>query len=263
MECVRVNGVDLHYRIDGPDTAPWLVFANSLGTDFRIWDGIVGRLGDRVRTLRYDMRGHGLSSCPEGPYSIDDLTDDLIGLLDHVGAETIALCGLSVGGMTAQRLAHRAPERLAALILCDTALKIGPPSIWDERIALVQRDGLEAVLDPVMERWFTADFRANDPTMPLWRSMVVRQPVQGYVATCQALKATDLTDGAGGISLPTLVVVGDSDGSTPPDMVRTLADAIPGARFEIIAQAAHIPCVEQPDALASLISAFLADASHV
>ena len=246
--------VTLHALCRGHPGKPMVVFANSLGTDARIWDEVVSRLPDTLGTLLYDKRGHGLSDAPRGPYSIEDHARDLLSLLDHVGIERCALVGLSIGGMIAQAVAAGHPDRVAALVLCDTAARIGDAATWNARIDTVERQGVDAIGDSVMERWFTPAYRSREPAAVRgWRTMLTRQSPQGYAATCATVRDTDLRTAAATIRVPTLCVVGAQDLSTPPDLVRGTADLIPNARFEIIPEAGHIPCVEQPDALATLI----------
>jgi 3-oxoadipate enol-lactonase len=264
MAFTRANDIVLHHQVVGREGAPALVFANSLGSDFRIWQEIVPSLADRYRIVLYDKRGHGLSDAPSGPYTIDDHTEDLLALLDHLHVENAALVGLSVGGMIAQRIAVKAPARVRALVLCDTAAKIGTPESWAERIAAVEASGIDGIADSVLQRWFTQSFRATRPAeWNGWRNMLVRTPVQGYVGTCAAIRDADLTTDAARIAVPTLCLVGDQDGSTPPDLVRHTAGLIPGARFNIIEEAGHIPCIEQPHATAQLIDQHLREAGHV
>ncbi|MER9329969.1 3-oxoadipate enol-lactonase [Mesorhizobium sp. M0488] len=260
MPFVTIDGITLHHlHVEANGAAHPIVFINSLGTDFRIWDEVVARLSGEVPLLVYDKRGHGLSDIGGGVRSIDDHVDDLSGLLDHFGFEKVVLFGLSVGGMIAQRLYARRPEIVQALILSDTAHKIGTAESWNSRISIVERDGIEAIADGVMKVWFTPDFHAaRAAELAGCRNMLVRQALPGYVGTCMAVRDADLTDSARRIAVPTLCAVGDQDGSTPPDLVRSLAGLIPGARFEIIRGAGHIPCIEQPEALTALIRDFIA-----
>jgi 3-oxoadipate enol-lactonase len=263
MAFTRINGRVLHWRLAGRSDRPVVAFSNSLGSDFRIWDEVVAALADRWQILLYDKVGHGLSDLPDGAYAIDDHTDDLIGLLDHIGAHRAAIVGLSVGGMIAQRLAVRQPERVSALVLCDTAAKIGTAETWAARIAAVESGGIASIADVVLERWFTKAFRQIWPNeLRGWRNMLVRSPVEGYVATCAAIRDADLTSEAAKIRVPTLCVVGDEDGSTPPDVVEATARLIPSARFQIIEGAGHLPCIEKPAVLAGLIENHLAEAGH-
>lgn len=264
MAFVRANGILLHHQVLGRADAPALVFNNSLGSDFRIWQAVAPAFADRFRVVLYDKRGHGLSDAPPAPYTMDDHTDDLLGLLDHLGIDSAALVGLSVGGMIAQRAAVRAPGRVRALVLCCTAAKIGAPGLWAERIAAVETGGIGPIADNVLERWFTPDFHktcADD--VAGWRNMLVRLPSHGYAGTCAAIRDADLTADAARIQAPTLCVAGDQDGSTPADVVRRTADLIPGARYELIAGCGHIPCIEKPAALTQLIQGHLQEARLV
>lgn len=257
---VSIGGVVLHHRyIEATGTSCPIVFINSLGTDFRIWDDIVARLAGEMPMLVYDKRGHGLSGDGGGVRSIDDHVDDLSALIDHFGFGKVVLYGLSVGGMVAQGLYARRPELVEALILGDTAHKIGTAEGWNTRIATVERDGIGAIADGIMKVWFTPDFHARRAAdLAGCRNMLTRQALPGYIGTCLAVRDADFTESARHIAVPTLCIVGDQDGSTPPDLVRSLADLIPGARFEVIRDAAHIPCIEQPDALTALIRDFIA-----
>lgn len=258
MAFARIDGILLHYGLCGPEGAPVLVLANSLGTDARIWDDVTARLQDHYRIVAYDKRGHGLSDAPEGDYSLDDHVGDLAGLLDHLGIDRFVLAGVSVGGLIAQGLALRHPRGLAGIILCDTAARIGEAAMWNERIALVRAGGMPALGEAVMMRWFTDGYRRERPEdVAGWRNMFLRTPASGYAGTCATLRDTDLCAEVGSISVPTLMVVGAEDVSTPVDLVRDTAARIPGARFSVIANAGHIPSIEQPGILAEHISTFL------
>ena len=259
MQAATLNGIVLHHQVIGaPEGRPLVVFANSLATDQRIWRDVIVRLVGEAAILTYDLRGHGLSGLGKPPYAMDDHAADLAALLDHVGGRAAVVIGLSVGGMIAQRLAHRRPDLVAGLVLCDTGLKIADDATWRGRIAAVEAGGMEAVADATMERWFTAGYRGREPEMvALWRAMVARQPVGGYVGTCEAIRTADLTDDAARIAAPTLCLVGDDDRATPPTLVRDLANAIQGARFEVVKGAGHLPCIEQPEIVTDMIRAFL------
>jgi 3-oxoadipate enol-lactonase len=260
----RANGIVLHHGLDGTGAAPALVFSNSLGTDYRIWDRVAARLGDRFRLIRYDSRGHGLSGCPPGPYTIEDNVADLAALLDHLDVSGAVVVGLSVGGMIAQGLSAARPELVKGLVLCDTAHRIGPPELWNERMAAVRTDGIEALAEPILERWFSATFRAEQPeALAGWRAMLTRTPVEGYLGTCAAIRDGDLGAAARAISVPCLCVVGSEDGATPPALVRSLADLIPGARFEVVQGVGHLPCIEVPDQLADMMIDFMTQAGLV
>lgn len=258
MAFTRIDGRLVHWRDNGPREAPAVILVNSLGTDFRIWDEVVAALARDWRVISYDKRGHGLSEVLPGPYAIADFTNDLIALADHVGLERFSLIGLSIGGLIGQDLAVRAPERLAALVLADTAPKVGTAESWNARIEAVRTGGLATIADSVMERWFTPAFHAGRPDdLAGWRSALLRQPADGYIATCQALSAADLTAAIGSIAVPTLAVAGDGDLSTPPNLVRAMAERIPGAGFALIEGCGHIPPVEQPARLLALATGHL------
>lgn len=260
MKFARVNGVAIHYGDTGERDLPALVFANSLGTDFRIWDAVVDALAGRFRMIRYDKRGHGLSEAVAGPCRMEDHVGDLTGLLDHLGVGRTHVCGLSVGGMIAQGIAAARPAMVRRLVLIGTAAKIGDTESWNQRIAAVEAGGIAALADGVMEKWFTAGFRRPDnPLFTGMKAMLTRSPVTGYTATCAALRDADLTASTAALDLPVLALVGAEDGSTPPALVQAMARTISGARFETIPGAGHIPCVEQPEATARLIGDFLSE----
>lgn len=268
MQFARLNDVTLHYQVIGaPTNRPTIVFVNSLGTDFRIWRDLIVRLAGECSIVAYDKRGHGLSEIGETPYSMELLADDLAALLDHLGLRRAIICGVSVGGVIAQQLYHRRPDLVRALILCDTLPRIGDDAFWNARIAAIAADGIASIADPILERWFTDDFRRG-PEFPGYRAMLARQPVEGYVATCIALRECDLTALAERIAVPTICIVGERDGSTPQRAVADFAKSIRGAHFELIEDCGHIPSIEQPEALAKIIRAFLSlvtteTASHV
>lgn len=254
MGFLSANGGVIHYRDEGPREGLAIVFINALGSDLRIWDDVAARLADEFRLIRYDKRGHGLSEAGPDRYEMSDYARDLAGLLDALGVQRATIVGLSIGGLIAQALYRQRPELFAALVLSDTAAKIGDDASWDARIAAIEAGGVEAIADGVLPRWFTADFRARRAAeLTGWRTMLVRTPKQGYLAACGALKRADLRPHARAIAVPTLCLVGEEDGSTPVALVRETADLIGGSRFEIIAGAGHIPSVEKPEATAELL----------
>ena len=257
MSFAAINGIVLHYEDLGSTALPTIVFSNSLGTDFRIWDGVVRILRPEFRLIRYDKRGHGLSEAPAAPYAMADHVGDLAGLLDEIGVEDTLVVGLSVGGMIAQGLAAERPELTHALVLCDTAHKIGTDALWNERIAAVEADGIASIADGVLQRWFSEAYRTGHRTeFAGYRHMLTRTPADGYVGTCAAIRDTDLTESTRHLGLPALCVVGDEDGSTPPDVVGSLAELLPEGRLEVVAGSGHLPCIDQPRVLAGLIRAF-------
>jgi 3-oxoadipate enol-lactonase len=257
MDFKALNGVVLHVQDLGPAERPVLVFSNSLGTDFRIWNDVVARLGDQFRIVLYDKRGHGLSELGETPYRIADHVADLAALLDELAIEGAIVCGLSVGGLIAQGLYASRPELVSGLILSDTAHKIGSAALWNERMAAIEKGGIASIAEAILERWFSRDLRENDPAaLAGWRAMLTRTPEAGYLGTCAAIRDADFTEEAGRIAVPTLCIVGDQDGATPPELVLQTADLIPGARYQVIAGAGHLPCIERPAEVARLIEGF-------
>jgi 3-oxoadipate enol-lactonase len=262
MKMFDTGEVRLHYRVDGPEDGPPVVFSNSLGTDMRLWDPILPLLPKGLRIIRYDKRGHGLSSCPPAPYAMGSLVTDVERLMDHLGVKDSVFVGLSIGGMTAQGLAVKRLDLVRALVLSNTAARIGTPEMWDERIAAVEKDGIEALADAVMERWFSAGFRAT-PELELWRNMLVRGEDAGYAGCSAAISGTDFYATTATLRLPALGIAGSEDGSTPPDLVREMMDLIPGSKFHLIRKAGHLPCVEQPEEYAQVLTDFLKGVGHV
>lgn len=260
MQFATLNGITLHYRTAGDlRRQPTIVFANSLGTDFRIWDDVVAELSGDFAMLLYDTRGHGLSDVGRTPYTIDDHVADLTALLDHVGARHATICGLSAGGQIAMGLAAGRPDLVQALILCDTAHKIGDRAFWNERIAAIEQAGIASMADAIVARWFAPTFAAEHPAVFAGcRAMLCRQPADGYVANAAAVRDCDLTAAAARIACPTHCFVGEHDQSTSPAIVRSLADLIPGAGYTVIPGAGHLPCIERPAALAEHIRTFVA-----
>lgn len=263
MAFARVNGMSMHWQERGPRHALPVICLNSLGTDLRLWDDVAGRLADRWRVILCDKRGHGLSK-GTAPFSIDDLATDVLGLADHLGLKRFAVVGLSIGGLIAQTLAFAAPDRVAALVLTNTAARIGSAESWAARIAAVETGGLKSIAEGVLARWFTSRFRSERPDeLAAWRRMLLATPADGYAAACAALAEADLTTNVGAIKAPTLVIAGDADEATAPDLVEATADAIPGARFVLIPDCGHIPPAEQPARLAALIAGHLTECGHV
>lgn len=262
MQIFDTGDVRLHYRVDGPEDGAPVVFSNSLGTDMRLWDPILPLLPKGLRIIRYDKRGHGLSSCPTGPYSMGALVTDVERLMDLLGVRDSVFVGLSIGGMTAQGLAVKRLDLVRAVVLSNTGLKIGTPDMWDERIAAVKSGGIEALADGVMERWFSAAFRAM-PELEVWRNMLVRTEDEGYAGCSAAISGTDFKATTATLRLPALGIAGSEDGSTPPDLVREMMDLIPGSKFHLIRQAGHLPCVEQPEEYAETLVKFFKEVGHV
>jgi len=264
VQFARIHDIALHYQtIGGPAGKSVIVFANSLGTDFRVWRDVIVRLAGDFPIVTYDKRGHGLSDTGAAPDSIETHVGDLAALLDYLAVKDAIICGLSVGGLIAQGLYQLRPDLVRALILCDTAHKIGTPEIWNGRIAAIEENGIDGIADAVLERWFTPAFRSEQAlALAGYRNMLIRQPVAGYTGTCAAIRDADYTQAAGRIAVPTICIVGDQDGSTPPELVLSTAKLIPGARYEVIKDAGHIPCVEQPEILTEILRAFIDTIPH-
>lgn len=262
MAFARINGTLLHFRTSGAQGAPALVFINSLGTDARIWDEVIAEFAETHFCLSYDKRGHGLSDTPRGDYRLDDHLDDLLGLTDHVGISSAVVVGVSIGGMIAQGLALRAPERVQGLVLCCTAPRMGDVAMWSARMDAVRTNGLLPLADPVMERWFSPGFR-TDRSVELagWRNLFLRTDPEGYANTCATLRDTDLAPSIPAIAAPTLIVAGGADLAAPVDLVRNCT-AIPGSRFEVFEGVGHIPSIEQPARLAGLVHDFLKEVGN-
>jgi 3-oxoadipate enol-lactonase len=258
-----IGDITLHYRHDGLSDGPPLLFVNSLGTDLRVWDQLTAAFAENFSIVRYDKRGHGLSDCLPGPYSIRDFTNDLAGLLDYLNIEAALLIGISVGGMIALDFAAHHPQRVKALVLCDTAARIGTPAMWNERIETLQQHGMDYLGQTIVSRWFAPGFLEQHPLAHRgYYNMLVRTPVAGYIATCAAIRDADLRASLGTVTAKALVLCGADDVATPPDQVRELAAMLPDARFELIENAAHLPCIEQPDIMTTKIKQFFQEQSY-
>jgi 3-oxoadipate enol-lactonase len=239
--------VEVGYRLDGPEAAPVLMLSNSLGTSLEMWEELLPRLTDRFRVLRYDQRGHGGSPAPNGPYSIEMLGRDALDLLDRLGLERVGFFGVSLGGMTGMWLALNSPERIDRLTLCCTSAHIPPRQMWLDRAATVRAEGMAAVEDAQLERWFTPE--ADRGRVERCRRGLLATEPEGYASCCEAIADHDLRGRLRSIRAPTLVVSASDDPSTPPDHGRLLADSIDGARFELVEGARHLAVVERPEAI--------------
>ena len=262
MQMAELGDVTLHYQFDGPEDGAPLVFANSLGTDMRLWQSLIPLLPQGLRILRYDLRGHGLSSCPPVPYSMGILVRDAEALLDHLGIRDCVFVGLSIGGMIAQGLAVKRLDLMRGLVLSNTGAKIGQPTMWEERIAAARAGGIEALADATMDRWFSRAFRAT-PECQGWRNMLTRQPLEGFIGCMGAISGTDFYTPTSGLRLPTLGIAGSEDGATPPDLVRETVNLIPGSKFHLIRRVGHLPCVEDPANFAAALTTFLKAIGHI
>ncbi len=262
MKFVTLNDISIHFEDIGPADGLPIVFSNSLGTDFRIWDGVINAFKASsmppMRFIRYDKRGHGLSDAPMAPYTIDEHVADLDALLDHLEVKDAVVIGLSVGGLITQALSALSPDKMRAIVLMDTSHKIGDKGLWTSRINTVREKGLEAIASSILERWFSDDFRRTRKTeFSAYSNMLIRTPLEGYLGTCSAIRDADLEEIARNIKLPTLLLVGSNDGATPPQLVGSTHKLIPGSQFEIIDGPGHLPNLEMPEETAKLIEDFL------
>ncbi|MEM8629972.1 MAG: 3-oxoadipate enol-lactonase [Pseudomonadota bacterium] len=262
MDVLELDDVTLHYRVDGDPAGAPVVFANSLGTDLRLWDKILPLLPAGLRIIRYDKRGHGLSTCPPAPFTMGALVRDAERLLDHLEVRNCVFVGLSIGGMIAQGLAVKRLDQIRAMVISNTAARIGTTKLWQERIDGVAADGVASLADAVMERWFSKVFRAT-PELSAWKTMLTNTPDDGYAGCSAAIQGTDFYSTTATLTLPTLAIAGSEDGSTPPDLVRETAELIKGSRFHLIRGAGHLPCVEAPDEYAETLATFLKELGHV
>ena len=245
----------LNNRVEGSADAPVLVLLNSLGTDMRMWDAGAAALRDELRVVRCDARGHGGSPTADPPWTLADLGGDVLALLDSLGIARAGLAGVSLGGATALWIAAHAPGRVERLLACFTSPYLGPPDPWLERAATVRAEGVEAVAEAVVDRWFTD---AVDPDLRArMREMLVATPAEGYAAAAEVVAHLDLRGDLGRIAAPTLVISGSEDAATPPDHGRALAAGIAGAEFACLEGVAHLGNVERPEAVTELIRAHL------
>lgn len=255
---IELDGTRLRFRLEGAAGAPVVVFGNSLATSLEMWDPQVPALASRYRLLRFDTRGHGRSAAPPPPYAMDRLAADVTGLMDRLAIARAVYVGLSLGGMVGQYLGATRPERFTGLVLAATALRMDR-KLWDDRVATVLRDGVAPQVAPSLERWFTPAFRAAHPEqMTRIQAMIGQTAREGYAGCAAAIRDMALEQLTPTIRLPTLVLVGDEDPSTPPAQAEAIRAAIPGARLAVIEGARHLPNIEQPKAFNELLGEFLA-----
>lgn len=246
---VTINGRLHHYHFRQRSRDRAIVFVNSLGTDLRIWDEVIDRLPPDIPTLAYDKSGHGLSA--GGVASIDAFTTDLAALMDALGIKDALVCGVSVGGMIAQALASARPDLVGGLVLCSTGYRIGTSENWEERIVTVNQQGIEAMAEGILERWFAPSFHLVYPEIVAgYRLMLTRTPTAGYSAVCAAIRDADLENVAQSIQCLTLCIAGTDDLATPPNVVEALASAICDAQSKLYTSVGHLPCIEVPSVLA-------------
>jgi 3-oxoadipate enol-lactonase len=257
MTITQISGARFHYRLDGAPTAPVVVLSNSLGTNLAMWDAQIPTLAENFRVIRYDSRGHGLSDVTPGPYTIERLSRDVVGLLDALQISTAHYCGLSVGGLIGQWLGIHASKRFKSLTLCNTAARIGTTDAWNTRITAVREGGMTAIANGVVARWFTEDFAKRAPAaVEATRQMLLHSPPEGYAATCAALRDEDLREAVSRVSLPALVISGAQDAATTTADGRFIAEKIPGAQY-VELNAAHLSNIEAAEPFTAALLKFL------
>jgi 3-oxoadipate enol-lactonase len=252
------DGCALHYRFDGDSGQPILLFSNSLGSTIDMWDPQVPALTQHFRVLRYDNRGHGASDMPAGPYTMERIARDAKELIEGLEIGPVAFCGLSLGGMVGMWLGASAPQLLTRAVLANTSSYFGQPDLWNQRLALIENEGMQAAAEGIVQRWLTNDFMQNDPaTTAKMLAMVAGVAPTGYMAAAVAVRDMDLRDVLATISVPVLVIAGALDPATPPVMAEAIVEKIPNARLAIL-DAAHLSNIEKADEFNSLIMSFLA-----
>ena len=245
----RINDIEVHYEITGQ--GPWLTLSHSLATTLDMWQPQLQRLAEHFTLLRYDTRGHGGTSAPAAPYTLAQLADDAHVLLQHLGVARTHWLGLSMGGMIGQMLAVRHPQQLHRVVLADTTGQVPPGAaqMWADRVHLARTQGLQALVEPTLSRWFTEPYRAAQPAVMAHIGAMIRNtPVEGYAGCCAAIANTDLLTALQQQRSPALVIVGDQDQATPVAAAQALVQHWPGARLVVLADAAHLANVEQAEA---------------
>jgi 3-oxoadipate enol-lactonase len=254
---VRAGGAQIAWRIDGEDRLPTLILSNSLGTDRSMWQSQVNVIKRRFRILRYDTRGHGASGAGNADYGIERLGRDVLAIMDGLGIARAHFCGLSLGGMTGMWLGVNAPERIDRLVLANTAAHIGPPDLWTQRADAVQKGGMQAIVEGVLKRWFTAGFLAgNGSVVEEARRMLLATPPEGYARACRMLAAMDQRETVAGVSAPTLVIAGLQDAATPPADAKFLVEKIRHAQL-VELDAAHLSNMERANEFTRAVQHFL------
>ena len=256
---IKANGINIHYELAGPASAPVVTLSHSLAEDLSMWDPQMKALTEKYRVLRYDMRGHGGTDVSEGPYSLDGLTADVHELLVALGIKQTHLIGLSIGGMIAQLFAVQHPGMIRSLILCDTSSELPREAkvLFEERIRTAKTRGMEAHVEPTLERWFTKAFRSS-PEADRVRTLIRKTDPRGYAGCSYAILGLNLTGRLSSIRLPTLIIVGEDDPGTPVAAARTIHERIKGSELVILKSASHLSNIEQAEAFNKAVTSFLA-----
>ena len=256
---IKANGISINYQVDGPEGAPWIVLSNSLATSTAMWDEQAAALKSSFRVLRYDQRGHGGTEVPGGRYVFDTLLDDALGLLDALGIAKAHFAGLSMGGATALGLAERHPDRFNKVIVCDSPCQSTPQSSqqWEERIAVAQKQGIDALVEPTVGRWFPPETLAkNPPHLDKVRAMFRATPVNGFIGCAAALADHDYASAIASVKRPVLFLVGEKDAPAPA--MRKLHEKLPGSRYVELPGAGHISNMDRPAEFNRALQDFLA-----
>jgi 3-oxoadipate enol-lactonase len=257
---ITVNGISVHYTLEGPASGPVITMSNSLASNLSMWEPQMPVLTSRYRVLRYDTRGHGGTEATAGPYSLDELSEDVRALLQALGITRTHFIGLSMGGMIGQIIAIKYPQMLQSLVLCDTMSRVLTEAkpMWDDRIHTAETGGMEPLVEPTLARWFTEPFRQKgSPVLDQVRTMIRSTPPRGYTGCCHAIAALNLTDHLKAIALPTLIIVGEDDPATPVAASHVIHEQIRGSELVILKSAAHLSNLEQPEAFNQALTAFL------
>lgn len=253
-----LDGTSFACALDGPKDAAVVMLSNSLASDLSMWDGQIAALSERYRVLRYDTRGHGGTAEIPGPCTMESLAGDARALLERLGIEKVHFVGLSLGGMIGQYLGANHPELLLSLTLCDTAAHMSPASAWDERIAAAQADGMAGIVEPTLERWFTAEFRQSSPdVIERVRKMILATSVEGFTGCGAAIREMDQREAIAGIVTPTRIIVGAQDPATTVAHAELIHEKIAGSDLVVIDNAAHLSNIEQPEAFNEALLEFL------
>jgi 3-oxoadipate enol-lactonase len=257
---IVVNGIHVNYTLEGPASGPVVTLSNSLASNLSMWEPQLPMLTSRFRVLRYDTRGHGGTEATAGPYTLEELTEDVRALLQALEIRRTHFIGLSMGGMIGQIMALKYPHTLQSLVLCDTMSRVPTEAkpMWDERIHLAETEGMTPLVEPTLARWFTEPFRQRgSPVLDRVRTMIRTTPPAGYTGCCHAIAALNLTDQLKAITLPTLIIVGEEDPATPVAAARVIHEQVKGSELVLIKSAAHLSNLEQPDAFNEALTSFL------
>lgn len=252
----KVNGTEIYLELSGQEGAPWLILSHSLACTVRMWDPQVAAFKSRFRIVNYDMRGHGASAAPAGPYTLEMLADDVLGLMRELGIKRARYAGLSIGGMIGQTLALKQPAMFEKMVLADTGHSQPPEAVkqWEERIRIAQTEGMKALVPSTMERWFTPAFRESPPAKKI-AELIANTPVAGYVGCGQAIMKLNTTARLKDIKLPVLAIAGEADPSAAG--TKYIGENIPGAKLVMLKDAAHIANVEQAEKFTQALRDFL------